>query len=425
MKYCYHQYDKDIAYMPYDDPPASWLNGIVTNIPELDVSCGKWSDKIFSKTGEGKEEEILEPVDKEKILAGISKLFRMKSNLATDDDIRWWQDLLRSTDKDVLRAAHFGDFWDYQLPDPDFVNSNCSYRAYDPRELMDVEAEGAPTHDLLTFTNLSRSERNRLRRLAEDADKSMEILSCNEGDYVFFEVDEWFQELGRQQQGMDEKTTALPFALGKVVRKPANAEDVLRRRNVDNTEAASNSGDISSGEDVDDEDYVFLEVYYAADGDPNKTWIRWTHQGAGNKPWVLSVPRFKIYLVNPDFTAKRTFGRRTLSAKGKQGLANVAKFPWAYIPNKGLVPFEDALADAKRKKDNVINKNSKKGHRAFSKASFSEAQLLRVQKTKKRALVLSEKEREQGQSAKERLTEAAKRTKTSHSVPEISQTAAI
>ena len=129
--------------------------------------------------------------------------------------------------------------------------------------------------------------------------------------------------------------------------------------------------------------------------------------------------------MNPDFHKEKKYGRRSLSKKGKQALANVATFPFHYVAGVGLVPFEDALANVKHKKGNVVNKASKKGHGKMSKVSYTEESLVRIENTKKRAIVMSERERTEDMSAKELILERTKRAKVEPKSPQVSQTAAV
>jgi hypothetical protein len=251
-------------------------------------------------------------------------------------------------------------------------------------------------------------------------------LQFKEGDYVVFRTEEWFRELGRVQEGMDPQTTDLPFALGKVVPPPRDAGDVINRPK---TRESTQEQTIRLGDKItrplSDDDNIYVEVYYATRGDPNAVWVRWTHRGRGNRPWILNIERGDIYLVNPQFHKEKKFGRRTLTAKGKQALANVATFPFHYITGEGLVPFEDALSKVEQQQAKVVNKTSKRGHAQTSRTSYVKEQLRRIENTKKRAIALSERERTQDMSSKDIILERTKRQKTDAVVPPVTQTAAI
>jgi hypothetical protein len=428
LQYCYHMYDKDFGYMPYDDPPASWLSGLVTGTPKLDVHCGKWilNVKKVHDSDDEESKDIVEYMDSSGVIADIAKLFSLKSNQADESHMKWWTSAFRATNKDAQTCARFGDYWEYRLPTPDLVNVNCTYRAYDPDEMAECEPIGPPHADLLTFTNLSKKERKSLRKLAEDADRSLTLLQFKEGDFVVFRTEDWFRELGRAQAGMDPKTTDLPFALGKVVPPPRDAEDVIDRPNTrETTQEQTALLSDKNAMPLKDNDAIYVEVYYATRGDPNAVWVRWTHRGHGNRPWILNIERGDIYLVNPQFHKEKKFGRRVLTAKGKQALANVATFPFHYITGEGLVPFEDAMSILDKQKDKVVNKTSKKGHVQTSRKSYVQEQLKRIENTKKRAIALSERERTQDMSSRDIILERTKRSKTSTAALQVTQTAAI
>jgi hypothetical protein len=385
LLYDYHEGFPDSRYMPYDDPPTSWLLGQVQGHPRIHESAGAWIETGLT-TGTDQEPSL---VDVHSVLTNMHKLFGLNSNGATTSDYEWWKRCLDSVHKSADVAARFGKYWQYSVPEPDEVNQNTSDDARDVYDFTGIDPIGPPTADILTFTNLTRTQRQELKNIE---DETLEMISgnlvVNPGDFVVYLVEPTTDNIGR---GLTQSAYNLPFAIGRVVRESEPTSAKRSNRELHEDQEVSSTMDHVSDSDVSDEGAdepgVSIEVFYQPEGDPNKRWKIGILEGRGQKKWIATIPHKSILCVNPEFLdSKSDRSNRTLSAKGCKTLAQTPRFPWVYIQGHGLVPYESAIAILNQKMETIINRNSVQGQRAVRKYEGTLRQLERLSKMKDRAI---------------------------------------
>jgi hypothetical protein len=208
------------------------------------------------------------------------------------------------------------------------------------------------------------------------------------GDFVVYLVNEDAATIGR---GLNAAAFSLPFAVGRVVTAShvSTKRRLLSDRNDDDEEVADSE---EEDDDYEEQETIHIEVYYQPEGDPNKRWTIWIQEGSGQRRWILQIPKKSILCVNPDFqNSKSDKYNRTLSAKGCKTLAQIPKFPWAYVPGHGLVRYESAKEIYSKKLEAIVNPNSIEGKRMSRRIESAIRQLDRAIKAKERALDRAEK----------------------------------
>jgi len=372
LLYDYHESDKMDCYMPYNDPPPSWLSDNVRGVPLLDSTAGTW--QVKDTAGD------LVPVNKAQTLKGIKDLLSLPTNAAKSQDLEWWDKCFLSI-VDPQTSAKFGDAWTFQLPDRSKCDNNASYQTIDPFNNADVEPEGRPDHDLLIMTNLTRGQRNQLRRIAANTDSQYERVAVERNDVVVFLVDDDWMSLAEEQEGMDPNSTRVPFSLGRV-RKNVPSKNLYST----NTYEEALEHTVNPDED---EDTITVEVYYPSHGNPNDIWYRWDRvdkSGQKTSPWLKEIPRDSIIAINPELASTKGVGRMLLTAKAKERLAETPRFPWSYLPGKecGLLPCHKVEEILLEKLESITNKKSKAGQRASKKLETTLNQHRRRQATLER-----------------------------------------
>jgi hypothetical protein len=361
LQYSYHEHKYNTPYMPYNDPPQSWLRSAVVGTPEYDENAGVWSEKIDDAT---------KPVDISDVISKITELFNMQTNAATNSDIHFWTSMLRNTvNKGSNVAAQAGDSWQYGSPNCDLVNERAGFEAYDPRDLQNVEPPGPPLFDLLPFTGMSKTQRNALRDLASQAVQGFAHLDVHIGDFVVFLVDENWASLSTEQSNLPAAATSLPFALGKVV-KPPTSSIHQADNDADNKEDASeDEGEAEEEEELGEND-PWVIIYYQPDGDPNGTWRQWTHIGTKSAPWKKQIPLDSIVATGFKFCKSASSFSRQFTSRDKKLIGYIPRFPWGYASGKdgGLFPNDRVTEILRARVDNIINTTSVQGSRAHSAA---------------------------------------------------------
>jgi hypothetical protein len=304
-QYLMHDYmaEEDAPYSPRDCEPPSFLPSPVRDFPSEDLSHGTWA-------ATKKDQSSLKVVDKDSFLVELTKLMRLQeSREQSPDALTWWQHWLEQIPPHN-EPIDDDRYWPFTLPDIQGVLQKTP-RPPHVSIAADVGKTPAPQHDLLLTTYYSKRNRAEIRTIYDVAHKD-EIITINVDDIVASRVDDDWKSLGAEQEGLTQLATSLPFTLGKVV------------------------------EAQDDADSIKVIVYYCRDGNPNSKWTPWVHATTTKtKHWIKEIPRASVYLAGLEFTSAGKHSK-TLTTKSMQAMSRVPSFPFTYIPNAKLVPWEAA-----------------------------------------------------------------------------------
>lgn len=333
---------------PYEAP--SWLKkgADLDNPPVPDESAGSWvstpyyamaveelSKKNRSEKNKGNNnKQSTTPSHTDLVnflLDKLEKLLSLTSNSATDEDINWWRDWLEvkmpvpgePLSDSITCPMMFSLFEPYILPE----GTLCRNTYYDRMRYQGVPLPAAEDNILL-FTGHTQAQRAQVARIQEEIAEARKCLApIQKNTFVAFMVSDGWKDLGSTQKGLNDKSTSLPFTLGKTV------EDELT--------CTPNST-------------VKVHVYYTLHGNPNDPWKPWIHQGRGQRRWCITISRECIVLVDITLTQKSC-----IHMASKKALGEVPAFPYMYVTGFGLVTKEVAVRELNKELTKLRRKKDK------------------------------------------------------------------
>jgi hypothetical protein len=318
--------------------------------PSIDHSAGTWVIKTSRKN------EVPVPIDKMERLSGIRKLLQCETNSATDQDVRWWEQLFASIPEPGQPSAKELVSWNFRLPDVKRVRKESPPEAIDLNKLDDVEPESPPKHELIvTKTWTAGMKKKALRIEQEENELQKSVVQLQSGQYVFFLIDEDWNEMGQTQKNLPDAALKWGFLIGQVVK--------------------GDESKIATFEEVPEEAEISVIPWYPSKGDPNGIWIPWIRVGeditARSSLWVVNIPRTSVVLVDPEFTGKTKKGRnrKKLTAETLKKLLSIPEIDFCYHNSTtGLIRKEEMTAILQARYDDLKRSRSEEGRAKESKA---------------------------------------------------------
>jgi hypothetical protein len=244
---------------------------------------------------------------------------------AGDKHIEWWRDVFFPTIPTPHDTLDPELRWKFSLPNPAEINANASAEAVDVYDTTSGVPDPALTHEVCLHKHFTLKNRQAIIRHREEQAGLSANVNLKEGQLVAFLVDDGFRQLAKEQTGMHDNATDLPFSIGQVV----------------NPEA---------GVDNEGVTVVTVKMFYAADGgDPNKGWLPWMRDANTDVPgaalpahWVKEIPKTAIFYVDVEWTKGGPKHKKRLSAATKEAIATSKGLPYAYLRGKGLMLRDEA-----------------------------------------------------------------------------------
>lgn len=322
MKYDFHANVPDGGYWPRNTEPKCWLPVLPPDLPQIDPTHGEWPvDPSGSSTIH----------DAESYLRELSVLLSLPTNRATPEDIETWRAWLHRI-PEPGNAVGSDLYPSFTLPNRRAINARLGNAAsYVDIDLASVEPERPADYDILLHQGQTKTQRERLKKVQEEARHIRPLLHAKSGDFVVYLVDiENEMMLADTQRGLSRESLSLPFSLGQVKGNAPAESDTLE-----------------------------VLVYYTKHGDPNEPWNAWIHEGRGQNHWSTRIPKSSVVLVNPTFRKQPGSKQKTLTADAKERLATVPGFPYTFVRGKGLIPWEKVSATLSQEMDDIPRAASK------------------------------------------------------------------